>query len=407
MSTPTDTEAKAPTLVVGPAFSLGEASEGRIMELAAACVEGSNDPVDAAAVASLADTYQDADPITVPEDDFKEPTAERRYSLARIRNAPNPDGTTSDVVVARGDLQSVLQRSDISREKRDVLKLNADRALRRGYRPLAIARANVAADDSVGPFTVLGFVPVGLSTSAKPASDLSTGKADYARVPMWSVSVRIQHWTNALLILTLSATGFYIMDPFFGPEAYGGEQTLYLMGWIRLVHFVAAFGWISLALWRLWLTFFSKNRYLRWPALWPLKSREDFKNLGRQLQHYVLWKKHAPMYLGHNPLQQLAYTAIYALGVLQIATGLVLYGLFHQQSAFWHVISMPSHWIGVPWVRLIHAIIMFCLWAFVIIHVYLVFRADSLERHGGLSAMVSGGVWVKRGTTPVDGPTVE
>lgn len=56
---------------------------------------------------------------------------------------------------------------------------------------------------------------------------------------------------------------------------------------------------------------------------------------------------------------------------------------------------------------MIHAIIMFIIWAFVVLHVYLTFRADTIEQHGGVSAMINGGVWLPLGTKPVDGPEIE
>jgi len=50
---------------------------------------------------------------------------------------------------------------------------------------------------------------------------------------------------------------------------------------------------------------------------------------------------------------------------------------------------------------------MIILWAFVIGHVYLVFRADAVERRSGLSSMINGNVWMKKGTKPADAPMVE
>jgi len=48
--------------------------------------------------------------------------------------------------------------------------------------------------------------------------------------------------------------------------------------------------------------------------------------------------------------------------------------------------------------------IMFLFWAFLILHLYLAVRADSLERHGGLSSMINGGIWLKKGTVTADDP---
>jgi len=205
----------------------------------------------------------------------------------------------------------------------------------------------------------------------------------------------------------LCVTGFYIMDPFFGASAAAEQPTGFGMGWVRLVHFIAAFAWLLVGLLRIWSAFTSSDRYLRWSSMWPLKNKQDFHNLGQQLLHYTFIKTESPLYLGHNPLQQLTYTGVYVLCAIQMAVGFVLFGLYYQTNPFWAFISTPIHWFGVAPIRMIHACIMFLLWAFVIGHVYLVFRADATERHGGLSAMINGGVWVMRGSKPVDAPAIE
>jgi len=396
-----------PRLVVGSAFSLGAMSEGRIIALAGASTADSDDPVDQAALTALRAGYPDLDAPLVDAEDVDPARLDRRYSLVRARECPRPDGSTGDVVIMRGDLDAVLAKATANRTARSVLRRNADIVTRRGWRPLAVAVADVGAHDEVGPFRVQGFVTVCPDTVHKTTDDVTSGPAVWARVNVWSVSLRIQHWTNVALIFILSCTGLYIMDPFFGPVARAAEASGYLMGWVRFVHFTAAFAWLVLGATRVWQAFTSHDRYLRWPAMWPLKSKADVRNLGRVLQHYVFIKKDAPLYLGHNPLQQLTYTGVYIGCAIQMLVGFVLFGIYHQDNPFWVLVSTPTHWFGIAPIRIVHVMLMFLIWVFVIVHVYLVFRSDSLERHGGLSAMVNGGVWVRRGATPVDAPMVE
>jgi Ni/Fe-hydrogenase b-type cytochrome subunit len=396
-----------PPLVVGTAYSLGGMSEGRIMALAAASAAGSADPVDQATVEALQTHYPRLKAPRVSQDDVDAATLDRRYSIVLAQDYVHPDGTSGDVVVMRGDLDAVLAKVELGREKRSVLMRNANLVIRRGWRPLAVASATVDANGVLGPFTLHGFVPVCPETVHGSADDVSTGPATWARVKVWSASLRIQHWANVALIFTLSLTGFYIMDPFFGADPSYGEPTGYLMGWVRFIHFTAAFLWLVVGMTRIWSAFTSRDRHLRWPTMWPLKNKEDVRNLGRVLQHYVFIKRDAPLYLGHNPLQQLAYTSVYIACAAQLVIGFQLFGLYHQTNPFWAFVSIPIHWIGVANMRLIHALLMFLLWMFVIMHIYLVFRAESLERHGGLSAMINGGVWVRRGAQPVDSPPIE
>ncbi|MCL2735810.1 MAG: Ni/Fe-hydrogenase, b-type cytochrome subunit [Propionibacteriaceae bacterium] len=411
MTTSTDSVAtgvQTPALVVGTAFSLGLMSEGRIMALAAACPSTSTDPVDIATTEALEANFPGVEVPEVHPDDVDPATRNRRYSLVRVHASLTGVDAPQDLVVMRGDLDTVLTKVTIGRDERGVLKRNANLVIRRGWRPLAVAVATVDENGTVGPFKMEGFIPVCPETVARQsATDVSTGPAVWARVRLWSASLRIQHWSNVALVFILSCTGFYIMDPFFGPSAFVGEQTGFLMGWVRLIHFTAAFVWLVVALTRIWSAFTSRDRHLRWPAMWPLKKKEDIRNLGRVLQHYVFIKEEAPLFLGHNPLQQLTYLAVYIVCGIQMMIGFMLYGLYHQSFAFWAFFSTPVHWIGVPAMRLIHTLVMFALWMFVIAHIYLVLRAESLERHGGLSSMINGGVWVKRGSRPVDAPAVE
>jgi len=403
----TPVAADTPPLVVGSAYSLGGASEGRIIALAAASAPGSTDPVDLAVAETLRTGYPDLPLPRAETADVDPARLDRRYSLTRVRDYPHSNGTIQDIVVMRGDVDAVLQNVKATREQRSVLRSNANTVTRRGWRPLAVAMANVDEHDAVGPFALMGFVTVCPETVQQSTDDVMSGPAVWARVNVWSASLRVQHWANVATIFVLSCTGYFIMDPFFGPTAYNGEPTGFLMGWVRLIHFTAAFIWLVIGLTRVWSAFTSSDRYLRWPSMWPLKSKSDVKNLGHVLQHYVFIKRDAPLYLAHNPLQQLTYTSVYIVCGIQMLVGFMLFGLYHQGNPFWAFIATPIHWFGVANVRLFHAAIMFLLWMFVIAHIYLVFRAESLERHGGLSAMINGGVWVRRGARPVDAPMVE
>ncbi|MDI6728564.1 MAG: cytochrome b/b6 domain-containing protein, partial [Thermodesulfovibrionales bacterium] len=57
------------------------------------------------------------------------------------------------------------------------------------------------------------------------------------RVYVWEFPVRLTHWINVLGIASLSITGYYIGNPFV--HAVSTDQ--YIMGWMRFIHFVAAY----------------------------------------------------------------------------------------------------------------------------------------------------------------------
>jgi len=395
--------AEAPLkLAVGGAFTLRKLSETQVMALAAAAAPHSDDPVDLALAAALHEYRPDLQVPVADAEDVDPATAQRRYSLTRMRHLRLEDGSERDVVIMRGNLAAVMAAVKLGHEDKALVRRNASWAEVRRWRALGVATAVVGADDKVGEFRFQGFVSIGEGRTTEP---FDNGPANWARVTVWSTSLRVQHWANVATIFILSCTGYLIMDPFFGPTNPTGD-TGFLMGWVRAIHFVAAFVWLVIGTTRVVVAFTSRDPMLRWNRLWPLKSKQDVRNLGRVIQHYALIKNEAPVYLGHNPLQQLTYSLLYVGCFVQMISGLVLFSLYHQNSPFWAFVGLPMHLFGVPIIRLFHTIMMFLIWCFVIMHVYLAVRADSLERHGGISSMINGGVWMRAGAKPVDAPAV-
>ena len=390
---------------VARAYSVRKLSPGRLLAMAAVAPFDSEDPVDVALHASLRVNRPDIVPIRVPADEFSPATPKRKYSLVRVDDFPVED-VPKNVMIMRGDMESVLAKATISREERTLFIRNAEVMRMSGQRCLAVASAEIAEDGTVGEFFVEGFVAMVLEKPSQVAKKFSSNPNEWVRINIWSATLRFQHWANMALIVIMSMSGYYIMNPFFGPAAETGHDVGYLMGWVRLIHYVSAYLWLGLGFSRLVLSFTAKDRQLRWRSLWPLNSREDVKGLWGTIQYYLFLKKEGPLYLAHNPLQQFAYTGIYVMCLIQMLSGIVLYGLYNQTDWFWVIVAYPMHWMGASTIRMIHALIMFVLWGFVIVHVYLATRADALERHGGVSSMVNGGVWLRRGAKPVDAPEI-
>ena len=390
---------------VARAYSVRKLSPGRLLAMAAVAPFDSEDPVDVALHASLRVNRPDIVPIRVPTDEFSPATSKRKYSLVRVDDFPVED-VPKNVMIMRGDMESVLAKATSSREERTLFIRNAEVMRMSGQRCLAVASAEIAEDGTVGEFFVEGFVAMVLEKPSQVAKKFSSNPNEWVRINIWSATLRFQHWANMALIVIMSMSGYYIMNPFFGPAAETGPDVGYLMGWVRLIHYVSAYLWLGLGFSRLVLSFTAKDRQLRWRSLWPLNSYEDVKGLWGTIQYYLFLKKEGPLYLAHNPLQQFAYTGIYVMCLIQMLSGIVLYGLYNQTDWFWVIVAYPMHWMGVSTIRMIHALIMFVLWSFVIVHVYLATRADALERHGGVSSMVNGGVWLRRGAKPVDAPEI-
>lgn len=217
-------------------------------------------------------------------------------------------------------------------------------------------------------------------------------QGEYRWVYLWEWPIRAMHWLAVGCIVVLTVTGLYIGRPYFMTSGEASDH--YLMGWMRFAHFAAAAVFVMTAIVRgYWLLM--GNKYERFPALFPVRPR-DWRNLVKMVRFYLMIEpEKAPHYLGHNPLQQLSYTGIYAIAALMVVTGFTLYG----QATPGGVIYTLTNWIapllgGLPVVRFIHHALTWAFLIFIPIHVYLAIRADSMERTGVISSIVSGGRFV-------------
>jgi Ni/Fe-hydrogenase 1 B-type cytochrome subunit len=223
---------------------------------------------------------------------------------------------------------------------------------------------------------------------------------NYRWVYLWEWPIRAMHWLAAGSIVVLIGTGFYIGRPYFFTT--GEASAHYLMGTVRFLHFAAAAVFVATAIVRVyWL--FAGNKFERLGALFPVHGR-DWVNLWKQVKFYLMIQpEKAPHYLGHNPLQQLSYTAIYAVAGMQVITGFAMYGQANPRGFFYLTFGWVAHLLGgIQEVHFVHHVL---TWAFIIffpIHLYLALRADHLERTGTISSIISGGRFVRADGEYVD-----
>lgn len=218
-------------------------------------------------------------------------------------------------------------------------------------------------------------------------------------VEIWGGPLRVMHWVAAIAILVLIVTGFYIGRPYFLTT---GGPPQYLMGYIRLAHFVSAGVLVMTGVVRVyWL--FAGNQFERLPALFPIRPR-DWVNLVKQVKYYLMIDpERAPHYIGHNPLQQLSYTTTYVLTVVMVLTGFAMYGQA-APGGFFYTLTNPLVSLvgGLQVIRLTHHLSTWWFIIFPVIHVYLVLRAEITEHGGGLSGIFSGGHYIRADLEYVD-----
>lgn len=226
----------------------------------------------------------------------------------------------------------------------------------------------------------------------------STSATTYRWVQLWHWPLRMMHWVAALAIVVLFWTGLYLGRPYF----MGALSGSFVVQYARLIHFIAAGALVATGVVRFyWL--FVGNKYERWRALFPVQKK-DWKNLWMMTRFYLfIHPEQAPKYLGHNPLQQLSYTLTYVVTAAMALTGFLLYAQSNPGGWMMHAIGWMTPLLGGNQiVRLVHHILPWYYPVFVIMHVYLATRNDSLERTGTISSIISGGRFIPVGEEHVD-----
>lgn len=209
------------------------------------------------------------------------------------------------------------------------------------------------------------------------------------RVFVWQLPVRLYHWINALAIIALCVTGYLIGKPpalLSSGEAY--ER--FVFGWIRYIHFVAAYIFLFNFIFRIYWGFVG-NKYATWKNFIPT-NRKFFQEMWEVIKIDILqFKGKEHLAVGHNPLAGFIYFGVFILFAVQCLTG---FGLYEAMSHSW--IAGMFSWVpplfgGDFALRQIHHITMWLFILFTIVHVYLVFYHDYVEGRGEISSM--GGGW--------------
>ncbi|MBT0653386.1 Ni/Fe-hydrogenase, b-type cytochrome subunit [Geomobilimonas luticola] len=202
---------------------------------------------------------------------------------------------------------------------------------------------------------------------------------------VWEVPVRVTHWVNMVCILTLSVTGLYIG----APRTLALTPSEYVMGWVRFVHFVAAYAFaISVASRIYWA--FRGNRYARWQEFFPILTREGRWHMFETFRYYTFLSRQIPHVTGHNALAGTAYAVVFLLYLVMIVTGFALYAEHAPQGTLHTLVGWMFALFSNQGIRLTHHLTMWLLIAFAIHHVYSAWLMDVKEKGGVMSGMFGG-----------------
>lgn len=209
-------------------------------------------------------------------------------------------------------------------------------------------------------------------------------KCKYKRY-IWELPVRWNHWVNVMCIVILSVTGFLIGTPF----SIGYSTSSYSMGWIRFVHFTAAYLFtVSVAARVIWSII--GNEYAGWRAFFPIFYAKGRRKLVGMLRYYLLIDRDVPETIGHNPLATTVYTTLFCLYIAMILTGFAMYALHAPGGTMHKALGFMYHLFSNQGMRLFHHLGMWFVFGFVVNHIYSAWLMDIKEHGSEISSMFSG-----------------
>jgi Ni/Fe-hydrogenase 1 B-type cytochrome subunit len=208
---------------------------------------------------------------------------------------------------------------------------------------------------------------------------------------VWEWPVRLTHWINAISIVVLSVTGYYIGDPFVSVQS----TSQYVMGWMRFIHYSFAY-LFAISLISRFIWGFIGNQHARWwPGFMPWATKEGRKNISGTFTYYTFIRKALPYVVGHNALAAMAYSGIFVLFLLQTLSGFALYAQFAPEGTMYAFFGWLNPLLGNQLLRQTHHIIMWLLIGFSIHHVYSAWLMDVKEKNGTLSSIFGGYKFIK------------
>lgn len=207
-----------------------------------------------------------------------------------------------------------------------------------------------------------------MSTSAIAIEDTNGGELTEAAYEH-PLIIRFCHWVNAISLFVLAGSGLQIFRAFpsFGekvPEKVLIEwpKSLAIGGWLGgALQWHLTFMWIYLGSGLLYLGYQIFTGHYRQ----VLFVRRDTSGVWPMVRHYFFFGPKPPAKETYNPLQKSAYTLVFILGLLSVATG---FAIWKPIQFSWLSLMMG----GFHYARLWHFIIMWAMLLFVFGHLIMV-----------------------------------
>lgn len=205
---------------------------------------------------------------------------------------------------------------------------------------------------------------------------------EYERHYVWSVLLRVIHWTLTFSTLALLISGFYIHYPWTNSMLEGTGR--YPMATMRAIHFHAGFYFTAAILSRYYLLLFG-NKHERFLDFFPI-TPTNIKKIPRIIACYLYLTDRHDRHLGHNPWAGIFFCITLILAVCQILTG---FCMLYPESDAWKNLGLNV--LGSQQqIRLTHYLITWYFTIFPIAHIYMVSWNDIRTKEGLISSITTG-----------------
>lgn len=209
-------------------------------------------------------------------------------------------------------------------------------------------------------------------------------------VQMYGVGIRFWHWSNALMVVVLSVSGYFIGTP--PPSSIGDTSVLYWMGWIRFIHLAAGYIFGVLFLMRIWLALTAGGvaHQLFVPAIWRASWLRGFM---KQIEWNLLLTNRPMRYIGLNPLGNIVMLLMFVIPtVVLLLTGFAMYAEVTGHESWQYLLFgwMTAFFGNTLDMHILHRLAMWVVLCFAMAHIYIAVREDILSRQTTVSAMLSG-----------------
>ena len=208
----------------------------------------------------------------------------------------------------------------------------------------------------------------------------------YFSIPVWDGTVRLCHWVNAVSVTLLLGLGAF---RYFGDalEISDAGQALVIDAH-ALVGFVFAVSLIGRVIY-----LFVGPMPAHWRDVVP-HGREPWRLLRKTVRYYLTgFRGECPLYFAHNPLAGVAYTAFFAIALVQVISGASMY-LLGEGVAAAHAHDLSAHSLEESWPPLwlvvTHMFGAACILLFIFTHLSALFIHDLCEKRGLVSSMIGG-----------------